>query len=280
MHLPPFIIIFTDLDGTLLDVDTYSWDNAEPAIALCRRLNIPIVLVSSKTRAEIGLIKQDLSLSAPFITENGGGVFFPEDDFRKSLLPDTVLDNGAIKWSLGLSYDRLVKGLREIRNELGLDLKGFSDMSIDEIAHYTGLDYRASELAAIREYDEPFIVLEEDPFDIEVLSRAAQKRGLTIIEGGRFYHLQGQCDKGKAVEKLSRWYKQIYGEIITIGLGDSPNDFPMLECVDIPILVRSTRDFSWLRQRAPNLKVTDETGPKGWNMAVLELVGRLAKPPA
>ena len=45
-------LVFTDLDGTLLD-ESYSWDLAQPAIDLLRSASIPIILNSSKTVAEM-----------------------------------------------------------------------------------------------------------------------------------------------------------------------------------------------------------------------------------
>ena len=48
----PELIIFTDLDGTLLDF-RYSYKEAVPALNLIRKKNIPLIICSSKTRAEI-----------------------------------------------------------------------------------------------------------------------------------------------------------------------------------------------------------------------------------
>ena len=49
----PHLIIFSDLDGTLLDHDDYRWQAADPALARLRAANIPLVLNSSKTVPEI-----------------------------------------------------------------------------------------------------------------------------------------------------------------------------------------------------------------------------------
>ena len=155
----PFVIIFTDLDGTLLDPHTYKWEEARATLNECKKRSIPIVFVSSKTRAEIDAIRRELSLSAPFVSENGGGIFFP-DGLSHDPPRESIHDSGK-KWALGIPYPQLVKGLREIRKELGWQIKGFSDMSIDEIANITGLDRKAARLAAMREFDEPFIILEK-----------------------------------------------------------------------------------------------------------------------
>ena len=153
----PFLVIFTDLDGTLLDHTTYQWEDALPALDLCKRLHVPVIPVSSKTRAEINILRCELSVFAPFVSENGGGIFFPQEACVDPP-PGTSLDRGLWRWSLGTPYARLVQGLQEIREELKWNIKGFSDMSIEEISQLTGLDLETSRLAAMREYDEPFFI--------------------------------------------------------------------------------------------------------------------------
>ncbi|MDY7035802.1 MAG: HAD hydrolase family protein, partial [Thermodesulfobacteriota bacterium] len=180
-----FIVIFTDLDGTLLDQISYGWEDAKPALNLCKRLHIPVVPVSSKTGAEIDAIRCKLGLTSPFISENGGGIFFPTGgDYRPP--SGTIIAYDIGKWSLGVPYDFVVRAFREIRNELGWKLRGFSEMTPEEISHLTGLDLETSLLASEREYDEPFIVLEQDTPDINALHAAARRRGLKITTGGRF----------------------------------------------------------------------------------------------
>jgi mannosyl-3-phosphoglycerate phosphatase len=267
-------MIFTDLDGTLLDRNTYGWEEALPALDLCIRLDIPVILVSSKTRAEMEVLRSKLSLSAPFISENGGGVFFPAETFGDPAHGATF-NNGLWEWSLGYPYALLIKGLQEIRDELGWNIKGFSDMSIKEISDLTNLDQEASRLAAMREYDEPFILFGDDPPpDEAVLFKTVEQKGLKVVSGGRFYHLQGKNDKGLAMEKILSWYRQFHDKIVSIALGDSPNDFPMLERADYPVLVRSHDHFPALKKRIPRLRITSEVGPRGWNSAVLDILGK------
>ncbi len=269
--LAPFVVIFTDLDGTLLDHQTYEWVEAKPALNLCKQLQVPLILVSSKTRAEMEVLRHELGLTAPFISENGGGIFFPEEGSHP-VPPDTALEDGLWKWSLGLPYHSLVKALREIRNELGWKIRGFSDMSLEEISHLTGLDLATSRLASLREYDEPFILVEEGERDPDTLYDAAKKRGLSLSSGGRFYHLHGKIDKGLSVEKLVAWYGEHRSHVVTMALGDSPNDFSMLKRVNHPVLIRSSREFPGVQDIIPGLQITKDKGPKGWNAAVLDLL--------
>ena len=77
----PNLIVFTDLDGSLLDSTTYSFKAATPALNALREQGIPLVLVSSKTRAEMEPLRQRLGHCDPFIVENGGAVFVPHGLF-------------------------------------------------------------------------------------------------------------------------------------------------------------------------------------------------------
>jgi len=264
-------IIFTDLDGTLLDLVTYEWDEAKPALDLCKRRQVPVILVSSKTRAEMNALRKELGLTFPFISENGGGIYFPKEGNMEPP-PEALLDEDLWTWSLGIAYTHLIRALREIREEFQLTIRGFSDMTPEEIAALTGLEMEKSRLAAMREYDEPFFLLQEDNRTAERLRQAAVQRGLRISRGGRFYHLQGALDKGDAVERLTALYKVRYSDVKTLGLGDSPNDFPLLRKVDHPVLLAAPGRFPEVETKLPGLKIMEHPGPRGWNEAVLELL--------
>ncbi len=282
---PPSHLVFTDLDGTLLDHHTYAWKEALPALEHCRKSGVPVILVSSKTRAEMDVLHRQLNLSAPFISENGGGVFFPRKAFRvapagafeaETLGPNE--NEGLWQWSLGTPYVHLIGALKEIRKDLGWSIKGFSEMDISEISRLTGLDEPSSRLAAMREFDEPFFFEGESPKDLKPLYDLAAERSLMIVSGGRFRHLLGNNHKGNAMAKLKTWYNRQYaiqGEgdpIPTIALGDSPNDFSMLARADFPVLILSERSFPGLNKKIPKLKTTQYKGPKGWNAAILDIL--------
>ncbi|MBW2709601.1 MAG: HAD-IIB family hydrolase [Deltaproteobacteria bacterium] len=281
---PPSHLVFTDLDGTLLDHRTYGWKEAAAALEHCRKNGIPVILVSSKTRAEMDVLRRELNLSAPFVSENGGGVFFPQEAFKDApagAFPSKIRgqegSEGLWQWPLGVPYARLVRALSDMRKSLGLSLKGFSEMDVSEISRLTGLDEKSARLAAMREYDEPFIFEGETPDDLRPLHKSAAERGLMVVSGGRFHHLMGNNHKGNAMARIESWYNKQYhlsghGCIPTIALGDSPNDFPMLLRANFPVLILSERNFPDLEKRIQNLKTTQYPGPKGWNAAILNIL--------
>ena len=272
MSETPFYLIFTDLDGTLLNKDTYEWKAAEPALNMCRKRHVPVVLTSSKTRAEIENLRRVLSNTSPFITENGGGIFFTAKDLDNPP-PEASFEKGMWTSSLGLPYAQLVKALQEIRDELGCDVKGFSDMTVQDISRLTGLDTESSRRASRREYDEPFIIPDRESFDAKKFRAAAARRGLTVTEGGRFFHLHGSNNKGYAMERVLSWYKGFHKKVVSVALGDGPNDVPMLGRADRPVFTGARKDYATLKNRIPRLRISPEPGPGGWNAMVLEILG-------
>jgi mannosyl-3-phosphoglycerate phosphatase len=271
--IAPEVIIFTDLDGTLLDEDTYRWDEAKEALELCKKSRIPVVIVSSKTRAEIMPLIAEMGLDDPFISENGGGVFFPVSRFEEAPLPHVTKEAEVWRWSLGVDYQTVVRVFRVIREELGWDMRGFSDMEPEEVAELTGLSIDKALLASKREYGEPFIIVSPPKPDLAMLSEKAGKRNLTVTTGGRFHHIKGNCDKGAAVERLISWYGGLCGKRpFSAGLGDSENDLSMLAAVDRPVLLKGRQGLSLATALGGGVRTTREPGPRGWSEAVRELL--------
>jgi mannosyl-3-phosphoglycerate phosphatase len=268
------IIIFTDLDGTLLNHDDYSYADALPSLEKIRRADIPLILVTSKTYNETGVLQMEMGIDEPFIVENGAAVHFPAryaDFLLKHInlgLPFQVTQT----IQLGLSYGYIRAFIEEIRDQISI--RGFGDMSVSEIADITGLTPKRAEYAKQRQYTEPFI-LERDE-DIYMLQEAAKRRGIKITKGGRFYHMIGMNqDKGETVKIVRKIFDQKTGKKnLTIGLGDSINDLPMLNNVDIPVLIpnpwKNSPDIS-----LPGLIRARDAGAKGWNDVIWRLLDEL-----
>ena len=71
-------VVFTDLDGTLLDHDSYAWTAAAPALDALKQAGVPLVLASSKTAAEIAALHAELGLGrTPAIVKKGAGLWRP-----------------------------------------------------------------------------------------------------------------------------------------------------------------------------------------------------------
>ena len=265
-------ILITDLDGTLLDATSYSFSDASPALKLVCERGIPLVLCSSKTRAEIAALRVRLGNAHPFITENGGGIFIPRGYFPAGF--DAEEADGYRLIRLGMPYAEIRNRFVRLREQFHAKVRGFADMTVAEISALTGLAANEATLARQRDFDEPF-VFDGEPDDRFL--RAIEAAGLRWTQG-RIFHIMGKHDKGRAVEILLSLYRQQYGAVTSIALGDSLNDLPMLAAVDHPVLVRHDDGSHDSRIVVAGLLKTQLPGPAGWNEAVLQLLTR--EPPA
>lgn len=262
-------VVFTDLDGTLLDAETYAVDGARPALEELRRRSIPIVACTSKTAAETRHVLRRLEIDAPFIIESGAGVYLPEKEFA-GIGPRGEPRDGWRLVKLAADHAEVLAGMAEIRDRLRGGVRGFHDRSVEEIARETGLSIEMASLAKAREFDEPFTVERDDAAVRAELEAVAAVRGLRVSRGGRYWHLHGDTDKGRAVELVASLYRELRGPVRTIGAGDSAMDLPLLEAVDVPILVAKPGGSydPVLMDRVQTPILSEEPGPAGWSRGV------------
>jgi mannosyl-3-phosphoglycerate phosphatase len=167
---------------------------------------------------------------------------------------------------LGIPYGDIRRALKSAARESGCRIRGFGDMTPAEISRQCDLSPEQAVLAKMRQYDEPFHVLKGDS---DALQRAAEKRGLRLIWGGRFLHADGHHGKADAVLLLIEAYRRLC-PIRTIGLGDGPNDTGFLNLVDYPVLLDSPL-IDDLRKRVPRARTTI-AGPRGWSESIREIL--------
>jgi mannosyl-3-phosphoglycerate phosphatase len=268
------VIIFTDLDGTLLD-SGYSYKKAAPALNLIMKKRIPLILCSSKTKSEIVFWRKKLRNIHPFISENGGGIFIPRKYFKGGGQVSGVsgqVEGDYYLIKLGADYAGLRKVLSELRSE-GFNVNGFGDMSIQQIADLTGLKNADAKRAIQRDFDEPFLFKGNDK-QIPKLKRRIRAKGFNYTQG-EFFHIMGDSDKGRAVEILKILYSGEFSKIVTVALGDSLNDLEMLRAVDYPVVVQK-KDGSYDKSFSSRKLIrADGIGPDGWNRVVTDLLETL-----
>jgi len=268
-------LVFTDLDGTLLDHDTYSWAAAASALEELERRKIPLLLCTSKTSAEVQALRRALRNTHPFIVENGGAIVIPAGCFRP--VPPFRSNSRALTLVLGPPYDELVGDLKMIARESGVGVRGFHQMGDAEVARETGLSLLEAHRARQRQTSEPFLFRTGSPAAIRRFCRRARKYGYSVQRGGRFWHFSGGCDKGLAASILLGLYGLTWRtRVNTIALGDSGNDLPMLRLADCPILIpkpdgRFSRE---VLKAIPNITRAKHPGPAGWSPSLLQELPR------
>jgi mannosyl-3-phosphoglycerate phosphatase len=254
-------IIFSDLDGSLLNYHDYSFDEAKTSLKTIQKLKIPLILTTSKTRAEVELIMREMELEEPFIVENGAAIFFPVG-YRGWRITSNIADPSYNIIHLGMPYLEIRRFVMKAASRFGI--KGFGDLSVEEIAELTGLPYDKAILAKKREFTEPFYFGNEK--DMDELLQLALAAKIKIVQGGICYHFVGlHQDKGKAVQSTKDIIRRHVGkEVRAVGIGDSANDIPMLEHVDIPVLIpHANGRFETVE--LPNLIKARSPGSRGWN---------------
>lgn len=266
------MVIITDLDGTFLGSGDTGFQALEDALTIIRRENIPLIFCSSKTRSEIERLRKQTGNHHPFVVENGGALYWPKHYFDCSI--EGVRRQGDLEYlEWGTPRPELLRVLRRIRKETSIPLQSFAEMTVDEVAAVSGLSRQEALLAQQREYDEPFQILSIDEILEGRIVRRIEQANLTCVRGGRFWHILGHHDKGKACRQLLECFSRDGRRPTSIGLGDSANDLPLLQSVDIPVLVRredGTHDPD-IMSAVPGLRLEDGIGPVGWNRAVVSL---------
>nr|ACD50068.1 mannosyl-3-phosphoglycerate phosphatase [uncultured crenarchaeote MCG] len=229
----PTLLVFTNLDGTLLD-DAYDHEDTNQTISQLQSMNIAIIFCSSKTQGEIEFYRERMSIDSPFIAENGGSIVIPKNYFP-FVPPPSRSNNQYDIFDLGVPYPIVREKLSKIKLDTGAGIIGFGDLTVDEIAAETGLSVELAKLAKNREYDEPCRLLWGNEKEV---AAAVEKEGLSFLRGSRYFHLWGGTNKGKAASLLKDLCFKAFGKMVSFGIGDSPVDLPMLGVVDVPLLVR------------------------------------------
>ncbi|MBL7054149.1 HAD-IIB family hydrolase [Candidatus Woesearchaeota archaeon] len=256
-------IIFTDLDGTLLNHSTYSFKKAMPALKQIKKNKIPLIICTSKTKAEIEYYKKKLKNSHPFISENGGAIFIPKNYFNFDFKYNKKDKNYYII-ELGTDYKKLLKTIKKIKDQ-GIKIVNFKNMSLKEISKDANLSLTKAKLAKKRGYDEPFKII--DKKDESKVIKIIKQNNLRFTRGGRYWHVIGNNNKGKAVNILQVLFKRQFKTIKTYAFGDSKNDFKMLDVVDESYLVQNP-DRKYASKK---YKKSKGIGPQGWNKIALKI---------
>jgi mannosyl-3-phosphoglycerate phosphatase family protein len=268
------ILVFCDLDDTLFAPHTFSVDaSARRALDRLEREHLPLVFCSGRTRPELQLIQQELGICQPFICENGAAVFVPRGYFgcRVARAIDVA---GYETVEFGKPYAEIVASLRRAADRLELNVVGFSDMSVEDVAFDCDVPLLQARLAKLREYSEPFRVVDAKPGAISRLFKALRAAGLDGSSRGRYHHV-GALRRDIGGQFLLDLYRRAFGEVMTVAFGDHRSTVPLLRHADVPLVVRSGASDETTRLLAdvPAARLTAADSVGAWAEAVLEIAG-------
>jgi mannosyl-3-phosphoglycerate phosphatase len=263
----------TDVDGCLRERADLTRSAADAALGRLKEAGVPVILCSSMTRAELERVRQELGLSDPFISENGGALFAPVGAFPFPLAGAIQRDTYEVV-EFGKPHRDVLGVLKRVAAREGIPVATFSDMSVQEVAGDCGLSLAAARLAKLREYDEPYRVTEPDPSARSRLCSALKSAGLRCSSDGRYDHVTSGANKGLAAVFVRRCYQRQWGHVTTVGLGAAADDLELLKAVDVSIVVRGpdAQAAADLAARVRGARVTSAVGPAGWSEAVVAIL--------
>lgn len=273
--MSPLLLVFSDLDGSLLDHDDYSFLEALPAIEALRQRAIPLIFCSSKTRAEIEALRARVGNVDPFIVENGGAVFIPAGRLKQIPPGCRPYGDGWVH-EFAPPRQRWLTELERLRPAFEGQFTHFAAMGLQGVMAATGLQREAATRALQRDYSEPVLWRGSDERRQAFIS-ALTDAGATVLQGGRFLSVAGDCDKGTALGWLRACYQRENParDVHDLAIGDSANDSAMLECARHALVIRSpAHSFPPLR-RQENTRFSRAFGPAGWAEGVLDWLQRL-----
>lgn len=264
------LVVFTDLDGTLIDHHTYGVEGSRDALQKLTDRGISVVFCSSKTFAEQQFLQSQLGIVQPFIFENGSAVAIPEGFFADQ---PYRIERRTGDYDVVLLAHAHAADLRAVLRQIP-EVRGYADTRDAELAAITGLSGDALARARDRWFTETLISpLDED--QAAAIGERLQPDGFTLSRGGRFYTVQSDIvHKGRAVRWLMEYFRRAdFTDPCFAGVGDSPNDVPMLEVVDLPFLVQRP-DQTWAATDIPHLTRIEAVGPAGFSEMVSRLMVR------
>lgn len=250
------LLVFSDLDGCLLNHGDYSFQPALPALSRLQSLGVPLILASSKTEAEMHHWAEAIGNVETLICENGG-----------------VVVNGADRTMLGMPRDEVIAKLETLREQYSF--RTFTDMGVEGITETTSLPKEQAIKSADRKTTEPLQWKDTDD-KIDSFVAAVESQGLTCRRGGRFWHIAAPVDKGTGMAfVLESFNSNAKDKCQTVALGDSPIDIPMLEQSNYPIVIPNPHSSALMNVDHPRTMTANFPGPTGWNAAINCLLDEL-----
>jgi mannosyl-3-phosphoglycerate phosphatase len=229
------IVVFSDVDGVLRAPHTPAFTTAAAVLKQLAPDDTALVLCSDKTRAELEFVQQKLDITHPFICENGGAVIIPGGYFDVEI-PNSRGVGGWQAVEFGRAYADVVDILHRTAERQRIDIVGFSDMSIEEVARECRLPLLEARLAKLREYEEPFRLVDPSLPARSRLFKALEAAGLRGTEDRPFDRAGAPVDSTVGMQLLMGLYQRGRADLITVGVTNMAPDGNLFRLVDHAIM--------------------------------------------
>ena len=268
------LLIFTDIDGTFIDNDTFDEGLNTKIISELAQAQHSVVFNTSKTFEEVDYFQKKIKTSLSFICETGGGIYLANNHFKT---PDSSRGEYQVLYESGKIDEYKDQIQSEINKNFRDDLIFFDDLNVEEQSSLSGLSGHDLELASRRDFS-ILIKWKSTKSKYDEFKLFLKQFQLNLITGGRFSHICSKHDKGNAtklfIEKTKKFFNN--SNIITVGIGDSKNDFEMLNEVDFPCIVKSPNNHLLKDSlNTKNITFSDHEAPSGWIECIEKVVTKI-----
>ncbi len=258
-------LVFTGVDGMLVDPFNYALKHAIHTLQALKTNNIPVIFNSNKTFSELIEIRKIFDNEHPFIIENGSAICVPKGYFKTQQVVENI--NGYAIFFLGYHYSMIVQKLHRIRSHYNFNFAGFYDWSRAEIAHKMGVNQHLALLNQQRLCSEPIQWYDTDA-QFELFKAELKKNNLTITPAGNFFLVTGISNKASAMKRLKTKYQQEYkNKIRLFALSNSVYDQNMLEQAEFSSAICKEKT-PWKLSHLKRIFFTRQGGINGWNEAI------------
>ena len=271
------VVVVTDIDDSLLEPGARPLPSERAALDLLARRGVPLVINSSRTHAEIERIQETLRLLTPSISEHGSALFIPPGYF--SSIPDRAaraVSGHVIEF--GRPYHEVVDAVRITGRELGVEIVGFADLTIEDAARELGVTDVEAQLAKLREYTELIRIADGTDARRSHVLNALRRRGLRCWPTGRHHLVTATRDRAESLLTLKALWRHAWGEPpYIVGLGNTEDDVSWLQYADEAVIVQTDHAAVEPRilSKLPTARVSHRPGRLGWSDAIFESVAAL-----
>ncbi len=256
------LIIFTDLDGCLLNKHDYDWSAASKTLATLRDQKISVVMNSSKTVPEMAQLAHELELAdSTFVSENGSVIRWGQDSGDRAESTEVI----------GAERSHILEVLAGLKPEFRF--RSFADLGLTGVIEETQLPETKARLALDRQGTEP-LLWDDSEEQRELFQAQLKSAGLTLTKGGRFWHVAGPTSKGAAMQVVAGVLAGHNSPTLTAAIGDSPIDQSMLDVADVPIGIPTATGLGVSVDVGRGIVATQQ-GAAGWAEAVDLLLSRI-----
>ena len=266
------VIIFTDLDETLLKDNKFNHKILNNFIKTLLQKEYEIIPVTSKAYLEVVDLLRQIKYKLAFSVENGAAYYFPinnsKDYLYKKIVNPYAVKKNTIKKILNKS----------IFKSYLCHLKFIENLSIVEQKKITKLNSKQLKDFNSREYSIPVLITGDKCFK-KKFEETLFKYNLKIVFGGKLNNISGLHGKLNSLSFFSNQYKQKLRntKIIIISLGDNQNDIEILNNSNYAGIIKNKTFKTLNLQRKNNIFRSFTEAPFGWVEVLKKIIIKMER---